>query len=203
MELPRRQFLHLAAGAAALPAVSRMAGAQAYTSRPATMVVPFAPGSSADVLGRVLAGGMSQTLGQQVIIENIPGAGGMNGSNRVTKAPPDGYQFVLGYASTHAINQTIYKNPLYSAATDFAPVMLISEVQLLLVSRKELPASNLNEFISYARANHTRMQYGSAGIGSTNHVVCLLLNSTIGVDVTHVPYRVGGQQVSLHPRQCH
>jgi tripartite-type tricarboxylate transporter receptor subunit TctC len=166
--------------------------AQDWPARPVTMVVPFGAGTSADVLGRILAAGLSQTLAQQVIVENVGGAGGMNGANRVAKAPPDGYQFVLGYASTHAINQTLYKKPLYNAATDFAPVMLVSEIPLLLVTRPNLPVSNLAEFISYVRTKQSEMQYGSSGIGSSNHVVCLLMNSAIGVQVTHIPYRTGG-----------
>ena|SRR5215475_10096034 len=192
MKLPRRKFLHLVGGAAALLGVSSPVLAQDYPARPVTMVIPFGAGTSADALGRILASGLSQTLGRQVIIENVGGAGGMNGANRVAKASPDGYQFVLGYSSTHAINQTIYKNPLYNAATDFAPVMLLSEIPILLVTRTDLPVSNLTEFINYAKANQAKMQYGSGGIGSANHVSCLLLNSTIGVNVTHVPYRAGG-----------
>jgi tripartite-type tricarboxylate transporter receptor subunit TctC len=191
-KLDRRKFVHLAAGAAALPAVSRIAGAQAYPTRPVSMIVPFGAGASADVLGRILALGMSQTLGQQVIVENVGGAGGMNGASRVARASPDGYQFVLGYASTHAFNQTIYKSPLYNAATDFTPVVLVSEIQLVLVTRKDFPANSLQEFVAYTKANQAKMQYGSAGVGSSNHAVCLLLNSTIGVNVTHVPYRASG-----------
>ena len=156
------------------------------------MVVPFGAGSSADVLGRILAGGLSQTLGRQVIVENVGGAGGMNGANRVAKAPPDGYQFVLGYSSTHAINQTIYAKPLYNPTTDFAPVMLISEIPLLLITKTDLPANYLAEFTSPMQGNQAKMQYGSSGIGSANYVVCLLLNSAIGIKVTHIPYRTGG-----------
>jgi tripartite-type tricarboxylate transporter receptor subunit TctC len=192
MELPRRSFLHLAAGAAALPAVSGIARAQTFPTRPITMIVPFGAGVSADVLGRILALGMSQTLGQPVIVENVGGAGGMSGASRVARAPPDGYQFVLGYASTHAFNQTVYKTPLYNAATDFTPVVLVSEIPLVLVTRKDFPADNLQEFVAYTKANQGKMQYGSAGIGSSNHAVCLLLNSVIGVNVTHVPYRASG-----------
>jgi tripartite-type tricarboxylate transporter receptor subunit TctC len=124
----------------------------------------------------------------------------MNGTSRVARASPDGYQFVLGYASTHAFNQTIYKAPLYDAVADFTPVVLVSEIPLLLVTRKDFPASNLQDFIAYAKANQAKMQYGSAGIGSSNHAVCLLLNSAIGVNVTHVPYRSSGIQDLLAGR---
>jgi tripartite-type tricarboxylate transporter receptor subunit TctC len=187
-----RWLLRLAAGAALLPALACLAFGQAYPTRPVTMVVPFGAGISADVLGRILAAGMSQTLGQQVVVENVGGAGGMNGSSRVARAAPDGYQFVLGYASTHAFNQALYKTPLYDAATDFTPVVLVSEIPLVLVTRKDFPANNLQEFIAHTKANQADMRYGSAGVGSSNHAGCLLLNAAIGVNVIHVPYRTGG-----------
>src|SRR5215470_4536911 len=133
MKLPhRRQFLRLAVGAAALPVVSRYAAAQAYPTRPVTMVVPFAAGGATDVAGRILHDHLSNSLGQQVIIENDGGAGGMTGTSRVAKAAPDGYTFVLGNTGTHAHNQTLYKNPLYIAATDFSPVALIVDLPTLL-----------------------------------------------------------------------
>jgi tripartite-type tricarboxylate transporter receptor subunit TctC len=153
------------------------------------MVVTFAAGSSDDVLGRILSPRMSELLGQQVIIENIAGAGGMNGVNRVAKAAPDGYQFVIGGIGTFAANQTLYKNPLYNAATDFTPVALIAEQAEVLTVRKDLPVSNLREFIAYAKANQAKMGYGTAGPGSASHLACLMLNAAIGVTTTHVPYR--------------
>ncbi len=165
------------------------AAAQDWPTRPVTMVIPFAAGGAADVLGRILGPPLSEALGRPVIIENIGGAGGMTGASRVAKAVPDGYQFVLGGASTHAVNQTLYKSPLYHAAGDFAPVALIAEQPLVLVVRKDLPVGNLKEFIAYAKAHHLTMQYGSGGAGSTPHLACALLNRAIGVDVTHVPYR--------------
>jgi tripartite-type tricarboxylate transporter receptor subunit TctC len=168
------------------------AAAQSWPTRPVSMVVPFAPGGSVDVMGRILAARLSEVLGQQVIVENIPGAGGMLGSARVAKAMPDGYEFVLGIAGTHAQNQTLYKHPLYDAATDFAPVALIAEQPTVLVTRKDLPPDSLPEFIAYAKANQAKMQYGSAGAGSANHLACVLLNADIGVNVTHVPFRGGG-----------
>ena len=168
------------------------AAAQSWPTRPVSMVVPFAPGGSVDVMGRILAGRMSEVLGQQVIVENIPGAGGMLGSARVAKAMRDGYEFVLGIAGTHAQNQTLYKHPLYDAATDFAPVALIAEQPTVLVTRKDLPPDGLPEFIAYAKANQAKMQYGSAGAGSANHLACVLLNAAIGVNVIHVPFRGGG-----------
>jgi tripartite-type tricarboxylate transporter receptor subunit TctC len=155
------------------------AAAQNWPSRPLTMVVPFAAGGGTDVLGRIVGRRLSEILGQQVIVENVGGAGGMVGSARVVKAPPDGYQFVLG-SRADAINQTLYKNPLYNFATDLAPVVLIADQPTILVARKDLPAGNLPEFIAYARANQATMQMGSAGAGSTGHLDCMLLNARGG-----------------------
>jgi tripartite-type tricarboxylate transporter receptor subunit TctC len=135
---------------------------------------------------------LSELLGQQIVVENIAGAGGMAGSARVAKASADGYQFLLVNIGTHAHNQSLYKRPLYNAATDFAPVILIAEQTLVLIARNDLPANNLQEFISYARANQATMQYGSAGTGSATHLACVLFNAAIGIRVTHVPYRGGG-----------
>ena len=175
-----------------LLAATSMALAQAYPAKPMTMVIPFAAGGPTDVLGRVMAQRMSEILGQQVIVENVGGAGGMTGSKRVADAAPDGYTFVLGTVGTHAQSQTMYKKPLYLAATDFAPVALIAEVPIVLITRKDLPVNNLQEFIAYAKANQAKMQYGSAGAGSATHLGCVLLNYLIGVDITHVPYRGTG-----------
>jgi len=169
----------------------RPAAAENWPARPLTMVVPFAAGGGTDVLGRILGRRISEILGQQVIIENVGGAGGMVGSARVAKAAPDGYQFVLG-SRADAINQTLCKNPLYNLATDLAPVALIADQPTLLVARNDLPVGNLVEFIAYARANQATMQMASAGAGSTGHLDCMLLNATIGINVTHVPYRGGG-----------
>jgi len=169
---------------AALPAT-----AQEWPARTITMVVPFAAGGPADVVGRIMAAGLSVNLRQEVIVENIGGAGGMAGSARVAKAAPDGYQLGLGNLGTHAANQTFYKAPLYNAATDFAPVMLIAETPLLLLTRKDLPADDLGQFAAYTKAHQAQMQFGSGGPGSASHLACILLNAAIGVNVTHVPYR--------------
>jgi tripartite-type tricarboxylate transporter receptor subunit TctC len=169
-----------------------LVAAEAWPIRPVTMIVPLAAGSGIDVLGRILAPRLSELLGQQVIVENVSGAGGMTGASRIARAAPDGAQFLLGGTGTHALNQTLYKRPLYNAAADFAPVALVAEQPIVLIARKELPADNLREFITYAKANQGRMQYGSAGAGSAAHLSCVLLNAAIGIDVTHVPYRGGG-----------
>src|SRR5947199_5150756 len=142
---------------------------QDWPTRPVTMVIPFAAGGPADTVGRILAPGLSEILGQQVIIENVGGSGGMAGASRVAKAPPDGYQFVLGNLGTHAANQTFYKTPLYNAATDFAPVILIAQTPLVLLALNDLPADDLRQFIAYAKSNQARMQYGSGGVGSASH----------------------------------
>jgi tripartite-type tricarboxylate transporter receptor subunit TctC len=166
--------------------------AQDYPTKPLTMIIPFAAGGPTDVLGRVMAQRMSEILGQQVVVENVGGAGGMTGSKRVADASPDGYTFVLGTVGTHAQGQSLYKKPLYNAASDFTPVALIAEVPIVLITRKNLPVNNLQEFIAYAKANQAKMQYGSAGAGSATHLGCVLLNYLIGVDITHVPYRGTG-----------
>jgi tripartite-type tricarboxylate transporter receptor subunit TctC len=168
------------------------ATAQGFPTKPLAMIIPFAAGGPTDVLGRVVAQRMGEILGQQVIVENIGGAGGMTGSKRVADASPDGYTFVLGTVGTHAQGQSLYKKPLYNAMTDFTPVALLAEVPIVLITRKDLPVSNLGEFIAYAKANHAKMQYGSAGAGSATHLGCVLLNHVIGVDITHVPYRGTG-----------
>ena len=147
--------------AALLPCLHDAAVAQGWPSRPVTMVVPFAAGGGTDVLGRIIGQRLSEVLGQQVIIENVGGAGGMVGSARVAKAPPDGYQFVLG-SRADAINQTLYKNPLYNLATDLVPVVLVAEQPTVLITRKDYPARNLQDFIAHARKNQDTMQFASA-----------------------------------------
>jgi len=168
------------------------ARAQDWPTRPLTMVIPFAAGGPTDVLGRVMAQRMGELLGQQVIVENVGGAGGMTGSAKVAQSAPDGYTFVLGTVGTHAQGQTLYKKPLYSAVTDFTPVALIAEVPIVLITRKDLPVNDFKEFVAYAKTNQSKMQFGSAGAGSATHLGCVLLNYIIGVDITHVPYRGTG-----------
>jgi tripartite-type tricarboxylate transporter receptor subunit TctC len=168
------------------------AKADDYPTRPVTMIIPFAAGGPTDVLGRLVAARMSEVLGQQVVVENINGAGGMTGSLRVANATPDGYEFVLATVGTHAQGQTLYKHPLYNAMTDFTPVILIANIPLVLVARKDLPVNNFKEFVAYTKANQASMQFGSAGTGSATHLGCLLMNYLLGINVTHVPYRGSG-----------
>jgi tripartite-type tricarboxylate transporter receptor subunit TctC len=189
-----RALLFAVAFAATLQGMGS-ATAQNWPTRPVTMVVPFAAGGTADVAARILGGRLSEILRQSVVIENIGGAGGMIGIARVGKAQPDGYQFVLGGIDTFAQNQTLYKKLPYNAVTDFAPVALIADWTLVLVTRKDLPVSNLTEFIAFAKANEAMMKYGSAGTGSAVHLACALLNAAIGINITHVPYRNSGTGV--------
>jgi tripartite-type tricarboxylate transporter receptor subunit TctC len=165
------------------------AAAQNYPARPITMVVPFAAGGPTDVLGRVVAARMSDILGQQVIVENATGAGGMTGANRVKVASPDGYTILLGTVGTQAQVQNLVKKPLYDAAKDFQPVALLGEVPLVLIVRKDLPVSTMKEFVEYAKKYQDKMSFGSSGVGAAVHLGTVLLNSAIGVNITHVPYR--------------
>jgi tripartite-type tricarboxylate transporter receptor subunit TctC len=168
------------------------ATAQEWPAHTLTMVVPFPAGGPIDVVGRILAPPMSELLGQQIIIENVGGAGGSTGSLRVAKAAPDGYQFLIGNAGTHTYSQLLTKKPPYDAVADFTPVAVFVENSKVLVARKDLPADTLPEFIAYAKGNQAKMQYGSAGAGSATHMTCVLLNVAIGIDITHVPYRGTG-----------
>ena len=152
-------IIAVAFGLAGLAAAS----AQTYPNRPITMIIPFAAGGPTDVLGRLVGQKMGEALGQQIVIENVGGAGGMTGGLRVAQAAPDGYNFVLGTVGTHAQNQTLYKRPLYNAAADFTPVALIAEIPTVIIVRKDLPVNNLKEFVEYAKKNQDKMSYGSAG----------------------------------------
>src|ERR1700716_3656593 len=190
-QMPRTGAPIVALALAALVATS-VAQAQEWPTRPVTMVVPFAAGGPVDVLGRILAQYLGESIGKQVIVDNVPGGGGMTGSLRVSQAAPDGYMFVLASIGTHALNQTLSKKPLYNAATDFAPVALIADVGLVLITRKDLPANNLQEFIAYAKVNQGKMQYGSGGAGTSAHIGWVLLNQPMGIETTHIPYRGGG-----------
>jgi tripartite-type tricarboxylate transporter receptor subunit TctC len=173
-------------------ALAGVAAAQDYPTRSVTMVIPFAAGGPTDVLGRVVAAKMGESLGQTVVVENVTGAGGQTGGKRVADSAPDGYNVVVGTVGTHAQAQTLYKRPLYNSQTDFTPVGLIAQVPIVLIARKDLPVKDFAEFVAYAKANQGKMQFGSAGAGSATHLGCVLLNYIIGVDVTHVPYRGTG-----------
>lgn len=181
----------VAAVFAGVMALAGPAGAQNFPNRQVTMVIPFAAGGPQDTIGRIIAQRMGELLGQAVIVENVGGAGGMTGSNRVAKAAPDGYQFVLGSVGTHAQNQTLYKHPAYSVEKEFEPVILVAETPLLLVTRKDFPADNLKDFVAYAKAHPGELKFGSAGVGSAIHLGCVLFNAAAGIEATHIPYRGG------------
>jgi tripartite-type tricarboxylate transporter receptor subunit TctC len=184
--------LMLAAVAAGLMVTSGAVSAQDFPSRPITMIIPFAAGGPTDVLGRVLAARMSEILGQQVVVENVGGAGGQTGAKRVEQAKPDGYTMLLGTVGTQAQSQTISKKPLYDAANDFAAVALVAEVPIALIARKDFPASNLKEFVEYSKKNASKMTFGSAGAGSATHLGCVVANMVMGTDIVHVPYKGTG-----------
>ena len=172
--------------------LSSQANAQKFPDRSMIVVIPFAAGGPTDILGRVVAGRMSEVLGQQVVVENVTGAGGMTGSARVARSDPDGYQFVLATVGSAAQGQTLYKKPLYNTVTDFTPVILVAEVPLVLITRKDLPVNNFKKFVAYAKEHQAQMQFGSAGAGAATHLGCVLMNYLLGLKFTHVPYRGTG-----------
>jgi tripartite-type tricarboxylate transporter receptor subunit TctC len=169
---------------------------QPYPARPITVVVPFAAGGPTDVLARILGQHMSQTLGQQLVVENVTGAGGSIGAARVAKAAPDGYTMVMGNLGTHAASVGLYKNLSYDPRADFEPVMLVATTPMVLVVRKNLQAGTLKEFIAYALANPRKVTFGSAGTGSISHLTYLLFTHLTKTEIQHVPYRGLSQAVN-------
>ena len=192
MKLPRRNFLRLAAGAAALPALPRIARAQAYPSRPITMIVPFAAGGGTDVTARIVSEHMSRTLGQPIIIENIAGAGGTTGSTRAMRANPDGYTIQMGQMGTHATAVALYPNLAYKPDIDFAPIGLVISVPVAIVARKDFPSKDLKEFVAYVKGNAQKLNIAHAGVGSIGFTCGLLFNSISGVKPTFVPFNGAG-----------
>jgi tripartite-type tricarboxylate transporter receptor subunit TctC len=188
MTPPRRAFLSLAAGIAALPLVSPGVRAQAYPSRPVRIFVGFAPGNAADVLARLIAQRLSERLGQPFIIENRPGAGGTLGADAVARATPDGYT-LFHCSSADAVNASIYEKLNYNFLRDIAPVASIATGPLVLVVNPSFPATSVPEFIAYAKSNPGKVSFGSAGTGTVVHVAGELFKSMAGVDLVHVPYR--------------
>jgi tripartite-type tricarboxylate transporter receptor subunit TctC len=162
--------------------------AEDWPERPITLVVPYAAGGPTDVIGRLFAQQMGELLGRQIVVENIGGAGGMTGANRVALAAPDGYQVLFGGSGNLTFNQALYKKPLFNSLTDFTPVALLTEQPLVLIVRKDLPANSLQDFMRYVKTNKTA-SFGSAGAGSSSHLGCVMLNLAIEANVTHVPYR--------------
>jgi len=185
--------IRMLAVAAAVAALASPVAAQDWPTRPVTLVVPYAAGGPADIVSRLVTPRMSENLGQQIVVENVGGAGGITGAARVARAAANGYQFLMGPAGLMSQNQSLYKTLPYDAVNDFAPIGLVATAPPILVVRKDLPANNLQEFIAYTKAHHGEMQFGSAGAGSGPHVTCLLLNGAMGVTVTHIPYRGSAQ----------
>ena len=207
MKFRRRAFLHLAIGAAALPAVSRIARGQTYPSRPVHLIVAFPPAFAPDIVGRLIAQSLSDRLGQQVIVDNRPGAGTNIGTEIVVRAVADGYTLLVA-GNPNAINATLYENLNFNFIRDIAPVACIASSPLVVTVNPSVPASTVAEFIAYAKANPGKMNMASGGIGSTPHVAGELFKMMAGVDLVHVPYRgnsllqdmVGGRmQVTFAP----
>lgn len=178
--------------ALAVMAAAGPAAAETWPTRPITVVVPFAAGSSTDTAARILSVGMSELLGQPLVVENVGGAAGMIGTQRVARAAPDGYQMLFGTVDTLAIAPALQKQPAYDSVKDFAPAGMVVEQPIVLIVRDDIPVKTLAEFTTYAKANQGKMQFGSAGVGSGSHFACAKLNAALGIDTVHVPYRSSG-----------
>ena len=188
LKLPRRKFLRLVAGAAALPAVSRIASAQSYPTQPVRIVVTFPAGSTSDILARPIAQRLQERLGQPFVVDNRPGAGGMVGAEAVVRASPDGYTLLL-VAGAHTINATLYDKLRFNFIRDIAPIAGISRDTAVMTVNPSLPAKTVPEFIAYAKANPGKVNMASSGVGSPGHVFGELFKMMTGVNMVHVPYR--------------
>jgi tripartite-type tricarboxylate transporter receptor subunit TctC len=196
MRLPRRKFLHLAAGVAVLPAASRIARAQTYPTRPIRLVVPFPPGGAFDTIGRPWAEQMKSRLGT-LVVENIGGGGGSVGAAQASRARPDGYTLLLGGATTHITEALLKNRPQYDPLKDLEPISGVAITAFALAVHPSLPVDNLNELIVYAKANPGKMSYGSAGTGSLNHLTAEAFKLRVGLpDLIHVPYRGAGPAIA-------
>jgi tripartite-type tricarboxylate transporter receptor subunit TctC len=208
MMLLRRRFLHLAAGAATFPTISRIARAQTYPTRPVRIIFGFSAGGGGDIMARLIGQWLSERLGQQFIIENRPGAGGNSGTEAVVRAPPDGYTLLL-VAPPNAINATVYDKLNFNFIRDIAPVASMIRQPLVMLVNPSFPTKTVPEFIAYAKANPGKINFASTGIGSTPHVAGELFKTLTGVNMIHVPYRseapaltdllVGQVHVSFRP----
>ena len=195
MKSPRRTFIHLAAGAAVLPAIVRTSWAQAYPSRPVRIVVGFPAGGATDIQGRLMGEWLTERLGQQFIVENKPGASGNIGTELVAKSPADGYT-LLQVVTPHAINAALYSNLSFDFMRDIAPVICAARLAYVVVVNPSVPAKTLPEFIAYARANPGKINYGSAGQGTPQNIACELFKMMTGVNLVHVPYKGGAPAVA-------
>jgi tripartite-type tricarboxylate transporter receptor subunit TctC len=182
--------------AACLGIQSLTALAQPYPARPITVVVPFAAGGGTDTVARILAEHMSRNLGQSIIVENASGAGGTLGALRIARSAPDGYRLLMGNLGTHAASIVLYPNRGYDPLGDFEPIGLIASLPLFVGAKKSLPVTDFRSFIAHVKEHQKIMNYGSAGIGSSGHMVCHFMNQLIGVEVQHVPYRASGQALT-------
>src|SRR5580700_309084 len=187
----RRRILTMAAGALALPAVSRKTLAENFPSRPVTVIVPFAPGALNDIVARLLSDVMGKTLGQPVVVENLTGADGTIATNRVARAAPDGYTIVVGNWNTHVANSLIYSLQ-YDMTKDFLPVMLLPAAPMVLVAKKTTPATDLKSFIAWLKANPDKASMGTAGVGSPPHMLALLFRNRTETRFSLIPYRGAG-----------
>jgi tripartite-type tricarboxylate transporter receptor subunit TctC len=191
MKLHRRRLLRVAMSVAALPATVWTAAAQTYPTRPITLVVPYAPGGATDVAARIAGEHMTRTLGQQVVVQNVPGAGGTIGATRVMRAEPDGYTILMGQPGTHATAPALYPSLAYKPDVDFEPIGMVSTFPVLIVARKDFPAKDLREFVTYVKANDAKLNVSHAGIGSVFFSTCLMLHSILKVKPTWVPFNGG------------
>ncbi|MFO1159642.1 MAG: tripartite tricarboxylate transporter substrate binding protein [Reyranellaceae bacterium] len=194
MKFPRRAFMHLAAGAAALPAVPGTSLAQAYPSRPVRIVVGFPAGGATDIQARLMGEWLTERMGQQFIVENKPGASGNIGTEMVAKAPPDGYT-LLQVVTPAAINAALYSNLPFDFERDIAPVVYAARLAYVVVVNPSFPAKTIPEFIAYAKANPGKVNYGSAGQGTPQNIACELFKMMTGVNLVHVPYKGGAPAV--------
>jgi tripartite-type tricarboxylate transporter receptor subunit TctC len=195
MKFPRRALIHLAAGAAALPAVPRVALAQAYPSKPVRIVVGFPAGGATDIMARLMGDWLTERLGQQFLIENKPGASGNIGIDMVAKAPADGYT-LLTVVTPVAINPALFTNLPFDFMRDIAPVIYLARLAYVVVVNPSVPATTLPEFIAYAKANPGKINYGSAGAGTPQNITCELFKMMSGVNLVHVPYKGGAPAVA-------
>jgi tripartite-type tricarboxylate transporter receptor subunit TctC len=188
MNLPRRRILQLATAAALLPCAAR---AQTWPARTITLIVPFAPGGATDVAARIVAEHMARTLGTQIVVQNVPGAGGTVGSTRAMRADPDGHTILMGHVGTHAVAVSLYPKLAYRPEADFEPIGLVNEFPIMIVARKDFPAKDLKEFVAHLKANVGTLNVGHAGVGSVFFNSCLMLHSILGVKPTMVPFNGG------------
>jgi putative tricarboxylic transport membrane protein len=187
-----KRLTYALAGFVALGLAAEPAAAQEYPTRPITLIVPFAAGGPTDVISRIVGEHMSRTLGQQIVIENVVGAGGTTASTRAKRANPDGYTLITGHMGTHAASVPLYPNLQYHPLNDFEPISLLAGTPVLILARKDFPPKDLKEFTSYVKANEAKLNMAHAGVGSVSFTSCLLLNSILGIKPTSIPFQGTG-----------